>query len=385
MGAIKERYNRVLDLLTERGKLARRLDLALPSDGELWRVAGGLEPDLFPAVGFTQIEVEDLRDAYDEGRQPNVIDMVKLAEAIRALGVQADIDNSGGGTMLIYCGPSFPRQSDGEMHAAVTVGSGVCTLDNGGGVVGAVGDFSWGPGDQDSDPGNYVQVHEFQRIGEMAPKIVQAVREQCFRHSYDLARWADHDAEMERRARSVIHEGGDAVWAVIKRHFPEIGDGDVGPDTAIALGNAVAAAARAWVYANQPDGPWTQQLTPYDPEDLVDDVDPGDGHEILSFAEVKAMAVGTPTGNGQVAVIESVGKGTNIAGLRCRCPEIRCVHDEQRAGRTPRFESVALTAAEVHELATSPEGQEVAAVMSWWKSLTDEERVLLGVEAPTTD
>lgn len=254
MGSINERNLMLLDKLTERGKDDRAEDASYANDAELWNLAHGIEPELYPPVGFTQIEVADLREAYDEGFKPHLISLDRLAADLRSRGIDAVVLYDCGGGYLLHVGPLFPDSEGGE-RPAITAGPGYNFGRDG--TLANVDEFTFGTVDPTVDSG-YRLTGEPMQIKAVADRIVAALDAELAHRGYDTKAYAAHDAEVLQRTDAAVQEGTDAFWAAIAGAFPEITSGDMDPGAVMRLEHAMRSAVASWLDGNQPDGTWTQ-------------------------------------------------------------------------------------------------------------------------------
>jgi len=113
MGAVKEKYLHLLDALQARGAAARVQPDRLPSDEELIRLAREVAEQLDAAELLEHVDdstMMELRDAYDEGRQPGLLDFDAVVRTLGTLGVAAHVEHtSGGAAARRHCTPGRRR------------------------------------------------------------------------------------------------------------------------------------------------------------------------------------------------------------------------------------------------------------------------------------
>ena len=117
MGAIKELYLLILDSLEERGRADRATPELLPTDQKLLDIAltlGGGEL-LHPTVDENDpLVITDLRDAYNTGWRPDLLDFHQVARSLGDLGVPAHVLHTSGGTATLYAGVADERCEDDD-------------------------------------------------------------------------------------------------------------------------------------------------------------------------------------------------------------------------------------------------------------------------------
>ncbi|MEU7922977.1 hypothetical protein [Micromonospora zamorensis] len=112
----------LLEFVRESGETNARIGTSLPTDHELWAVAQRSQRVVLPEQIDNDLLAE-LRDAFNDGRQPTRFDMQAVVVEIARHGHPARIDHSGGNTATIYAGSQHTDQN-GDARWAVTAGPG---------------------------------------------------------------------------------------------------------------------------------------------------------------------------------------------------------------------------------------------------------------------
>lgn len=160
----------------------------------------------------------------------NRIDMLAVAEQVRAAGHGAFVDHSGGGHMTIFAGPvdDLPDAA-GDYRRAVLAGPGFNYPD---GVFGDATDFAVGP-DDDGATTPVLTPHTV-TTEQVADLIVDQIGKQ-------QGRWA--------RIRAAVQPAEQAFWAAIAAQFPEVTSGDYAGDNLLPT---LHQAVLDWLAVNQP-------------------------------------------------------------------------------------------------------------------------------------
>lgn len=169
MGATKQGYLAVLDKLIVTGQTDRAADADHPSDGELTDLARGFARKLGFTTLFAEVDKDtlvDLRDAYNDGREPERLDFRQVAAALGKLGVESHLEQHSG-TVTLFAGPWHTPNADGVPRRVVSLGPGDGLL---GDAAGWTDQLSYGPPDGDGE-----KVAEFARPGEVAARIAAMV------------------------------------------------------------------------------------------------------------------------------------------------------------------------------------------------------------------
>ncbi len=174
MATINERYLKTLDILTATGRAERAEDADYPTDDELIAMTREAARQVGAVTLFTTIDPEilvDLRDAYNEGREPGLLDFGQVVTALAALGVEADIEQHGG-TATLFAGPWHLPNADGVLRRAVSLGPG-----DGPGASGYTDQLSYGPAtlpDQGENVNDHARPSEVaQGIADMIDRIFE--------------------------------------------------------------------------------------------------------------------------------------------------------------------------------------------------------------------
>ena len=143
MGAVKDAYLRMLDALEDQGKTDRATANLVLTDEQLVQLAmrlGGVD-----LLGETvdRATLMDLRDAYDTGRRPDLIDFYQVAHSLGDLGVRAHVLHTSGGSATLYAGdPDDRYDQDDRRRWPVSLGPGDWS---GTDATGLVDEISYGP------------------------------------------------------------------------------------------------------------------------------------------------------------------------------------------------------------------------------------------------
>lgn len=238
MGAVKETYLRLLDALQERGTAARVQPDPLPDDDELTLMAREVAAQLGAADLLAEIDdgtLADLRDAYNEGRQPGRLDFDVVVRKLGTLGVAAHVDHTSGDTATLYAGPmaDWP-DNDGVRRRAVSLGPGAYDGPRGSNPYGHTHELGYGDTDGHDDG---VSLREDAQPTEVATRIAGAV------------------VEVQRRRRR-FDDAADtalaALWDAVAAEYPEVTTGDFGPAETMEIERAVRTAMSLWLRYNRP-------------------------------------------------------------------------------------------------------------------------------------
>ncbi|MFG1872112.1 hypothetical protein [Micromonospora arborensis] len=193
--------------------------------------------------------VGQLLPAYERGRKSGRIDMDEVVKHIEAAGVLAFVGHSGGGCATIYAGrlPDLP-DAHGDRRYPVMVGPGAFTAPDWQRPYSDPGDFCFGPDDDgDTMP---VQIPDGTPPEKVAELVVAKVRQ---------------IEGQRKRLAEAVEAAGEAFWAEIAKHFPEVTSGDFGPDETITFERAQHAAVSLWLYYNAPEGGIAETAPPARP------------------------------------------------------------------------------------------------------------------------
>ncbi|MEU8284233.1 hypothetical protein AB0C01_07825 [Micromonospora sp. NPDC048905] len=112
----------LLEFVRAAGETDARNGTSLPTDHELWAVAHRSQR-VVPPDQIDNDLLAELRDAFNDGRQPTRFDMQAVVVEIARHGHPAHIDQSGGNAATIYAVSQHTDQS-GDARWAVTAGPG---------------------------------------------------------------------------------------------------------------------------------------------------------------------------------------------------------------------------------------------------------------------
>lgn len=110
MGGMKNIWLNMLDDAKRKGRADATNHEALPTDDQLWAYARTLEGGQLLAVQPDAELLEELREAYDRGRQPSRVDLWAVTREIKAAGHYAFVDHTGGNTATLYAGRPVPDE-----------------------------------------------------------------------------------------------------------------------------------------------------------------------------------------------------------------------------------------------------------------------------------
>ena len=159
MGAVKDAYQRVLDDLIATGRAERAEDATYPTDAELTDMARTAAARIGAGPLFTDVDsltLVDLRDAYNDGREPELLDFNQVVAALAAHGVEAHVEDTSGATATLFAGPWHLPNADGVIRRAVSLGPGHYAPDDS--PVGYTDQLSYGPATA-TDDGENVEDH----------------------------------------------------------------------------------------------------------------------------------------------------------------------------------------------------------------------------------
>jgi len=172
MGAVKDAYLRVLDDLTATGQAERAEDTDYPTDEQLIDMARTAAARTGHGALFDRRidndTLGDLSDAYNSGREPELLDFGQVIAKLAALGVEAHVEDTSGGTATLFAGPWWLPNADNAPRRAVSLGPGHYAP---GGPVGYTDQLSYGPAT--TDDGENVEDHA--RPSEVARAIADMV------------------------------------------------------------------------------------------------------------------------------------------------------------------------------------------------------------------
>ena len=102
-----QRWLQLLDVFTAWGEASARNGTPLPSDDELWAAARRPPQPLVPEQ-INPERLAELREAFNDGRQPTRIDLQAVADLVTRRGHHAYVEQTGGNTATIYAGRQIP-------------------------------------------------------------------------------------------------------------------------------------------------------------------------------------------------------------------------------------------------------------------------------------
>ncbi len=203
------RWREHLDIVTAWGEASAGNQTPPPTDEQLW-AASRIRADLnLPEQIDTEL-LEQLREAFDNGRKPTRIDLQAVADALHERGHHAYVEHTGGNTATLYAGRQAPdRHGDPRWSAAA--GPGWFDAPGHRNPSADTSEFVVGP---DSDDTWAVTVPERTSMRELVDLIVAVI-----------------DEVKARRARFVqaADAARDAMWATFAQRYPEVTTGDLAP------------------------------------------------------------------------------------------------------------------------------------------------------------
>jgi hypothetical protein len=206
-----QRWLQLLDVFTAWGEASARNGTPLPTEDQLWAEARrGKDPlvgeQIDPAL------LAELRDAFNDGRQPTRIDLQAVADAVTHRGHRAYVEQTGGNTATIYAGRQVPDRY-GEPRWSAVAGPGWFEGPGWTKPFADTSEFHVGP---DGDDTWCLPVPAHTTAAVVADLIVAVIDEVNARR----ARFA----EAAQTAR-------DAMWQAFAAKYPEVTTGDLAPGT----------------------------------------------------------------------------------------------------------------------------------------------------------
>lgn len=247
MGAVNAMWLRLLEEIQVAGACGYEGQWTLLSDTGL-RAQARVAADRIGAAellnGIDGEQLEELREAYNEGRRPTRIDMQAVVEHVRKAGVYAYVEQTGGGTATIYAGTlSEWPDGHGDRRHAVAAGPGLFEGRGTNGFTKPYADTSefWiGPDDDGNEPVGSPQIvspPEHTHPAAVAALIVSAVR--------------DVEARRER-ITAAVEAAESAFWGAIVDAFPEVESGDFPIEAELLFARAQHQAVQLWLSLNAP-------------------------------------------------------------------------------------------------------------------------------------
>lgn len=129
MARPKEMWLTLLDDMEAAGKTGRRAPDPIPDDAALVMLARVVASRRVIENLLDRVDKEtiiDLRDAYDQGRQPRLLDFDQVLDELHKLDVPACILHTSGGTGTLYAGEPDPDryEEDDRCYYPVSMGPG---------------------------------------------------------------------------------------------------------------------------------------------------------------------------------------------------------------------------------------------------------------------
>jgi hypothetical protein len=244
MGAIKDKYLELLDLLTVAGRDDRAKPEPLPTDQQLWERARGfaaaIDAEGLLAEKLDKLEVVDLRDAYNEGRLPDRLNFDQVSTELAKLGIESEVEHTSGGCATLFAGPKADWCDDnGQRPRCVSLGPGSFSEERSGVLCGAYGltyEMSYGDVDGESESGE--SVPDGAMPADVAAGIAAIVRQEVARR---------------QRLEIAVEKACEGMWDAVSRAYPEVTTGDFGPGETLTIEQAIRGAVKLWLHYNRPD------------------------------------------------------------------------------------------------------------------------------------
>ncbi|MGC5054954.1 hypothetical protein ACLQ2S_26315 [Micromonospora sp. DT48] len=225
-----EDWREILDLITAWGEASRRNDTALPTDDELWAHARRHRTLRLPAQ-VDDLIVDDLRDAFNAGRLPHLIDLDVLVANLAQQGRPALVEHSGGNTATVRTGSRYTDRP-GDTRWSVSAGPGWFAAPGRRRPLADTSEFTIGPHDEDSWS---VLVPEHTTTAQVTALVIATI-----------------DEVEARRARlaATASAAAGAVVRVVAARYPELGPAvpDPGRELVRDVGDLIA----DWLHARVP-------------------------------------------------------------------------------------------------------------------------------------
>jgi hypothetical protein len=122
MDANDPQWRALLDAFTAWGEASARNGTPLPTDDELRTQARGMAGTRLPEQADADL-LDELRYAFNTGRQPTRIDLQAVADALHQRGHHAYVEHTGGNTATLYAGRQVPDRS-GDPRWSASAGPG---------------------------------------------------------------------------------------------------------------------------------------------------------------------------------------------------------------------------------------------------------------------
>ncbi|MBQ1052288.1 hypothetical protein KBX50_28015 [Micromonospora sp. C51] len=223
-------WQELLNLTTAWGEASRRNDTSLPSDDDLWAYARSHRLELPAPVN--DLLVDDLRDVFNAGRLPHLIDLDAVVAHLAEQGRPALVAHSGGNTATLYTGSRYTDRL-GDTRWSVTAGPGWFDAPGHRRPVADTSEFTIGPDDQD----NWwcLRVPEHTTTAAVSALIITTI-----------------DEVEARRARlsAAASAAAGAMVRVVAARYPELGTAmpDPGRDLVRDVGDLIT----DWLHARLP-------------------------------------------------------------------------------------------------------------------------------------
>jgi hypothetical protein len=221
----------LLDAVTAWGEASARNDTPLPTDDQLRAQARSLAGTCLPGQLDAHLLAE-LRDAFNDGRQPSRIDLQALADVVRERGYHAHVEHTGGNTATLYAGRQISDRA-GDPRWSAAAGPGWFEAPDRKPFA-DTSEFAVGP---DSDDTWAVRVPEHTTRHDLVNLIVAVIDE----------------VETQRtRFAQAADVARDALWATFAERYPEVTSADVAPGADTAFVTESNKLLAGWLDDNWP-------------------------------------------------------------------------------------------------------------------------------------
>lgn len=208
MGAMNNIWLNMLDGAQRKGRADATNHEPLPTDNQLWQYARTLEGgQLLTPAAVDAEQLEELREAYNLGRQPHMVDLWAVTRAIKAAGHYAFVDHTSGNTATLYAGRPVPA-SDPERVFCWSAYGGPGWFEGAHRTrpVAHTDEFGVGPDDEDERDALSPRVPEHTTPAEVAKLIVGVVEAVELRRAAVGVTYASREAIVEAYGEHLADE-----------------------------------------------------------------------------------------------------------------------------------------------------------------------------------
>lgn len=203
------RWLQHLDVITAWGQASAANHTPPPTDQQLWAVSR-VRADLNLPEQVDPALLDQLREAFNTGRQPTRIDLQALADALHKRGYDAVVEHTGGNTATLYAGSQFPDRH-GQLRWSATAGPGWFEHPRRQRPFADSSEFAVGP-DGDDTWTVTVPIHPgWTVLVNLIVAVIDEVNAQRARFS------------------QAVEAAQDAMWATFAARYPEVTTGDLAP------------------------------------------------------------------------------------------------------------------------------------------------------------